>query len=750
MALYLWPVIIPSGNSDPPLNIFPTLAVQVSASLLGFYLASVSIVLGQSYSNVSADVRELVLGNPQTKLHLGSVGMAIGAGLTLVLLQSVEVSYGYVTVAGYVTLVAFSGWAFIRLAFGAFNLFDPVVLAQQPLLELYRTINRLGSGGLSNKEAVLGVASHEANRALRILAELIELTSYRVSFDRGRLAGVIETLLILVQIYTRQKHVLTPNSQWFIREPVYPKWIEATESETSVALKSSTPLQPRLQPSSYWLERRSAELASSALASCVAANDRDSALRITNQVAETARVLARSYRINEAIEFSAVVRDRCWSIGAKNLAADAVAMTPPLFLANLILGWREAIMEWPEEIRTTVNETKWDRRSTRSVQIRGSDRVWNAAQQLLKEVKAEQEIQGHRTTPDWYLQLALADVCLLSLREFAKELPNHLETFLNPTPKDLSPEVEAMTGSQSLQALAKAQFVADTLPQAVENLEALRMGNNRQEAEEFDSLNDVIRKCRTEVLQGIAGALIQLQPKQTKSEPDLFGEAYFTLIHHIEEAVATGDVALVKEVFPKILYSSFVLQDYVLSTYQSPTYQVNSAIWDPAVDILELSGLALAYAALRGDQSDAPVRQAWIELISSYPHPDEVARMLLDGLEIGDGYTLGGISPRDIARTEWEMRLSKEVVKAGYGGPKIFHFTDETPEWNAPLIIKMMGVSDQMPTMFLKPRTIFAAEVIGPLSGETRDKLKSRQSLRHFYEQKDFHNVLEDSEDNSS
>ena len=82
------PWLVPAGDSTPRLGAFPALAVQVSASLLGFYLASVSIVLGTSYHDVSADVRALVLGNARTRLYLASMGMAIGAGLTLVLLQS--------------------------------------------------------------------------------------------------------------------------------------------------------------------------------------------------------------------------------------------------------------------------------------------------------------------------------------------------------------------------------------------------------------------------------------------------------------------------------------------------------------------------------------------------------------------------------------------------------------------------------------------------------------------------------------
>ena len=750
LARGVWPNLIPSGDSIPRLGAFPTLAVIVSASLLGFYLASVSIVLGQSYSNVSGEVRDLVLGSPRVRLYLKSVGVAIGTGLTLVLLQSLGVSYGYVTVVGYGLLVVFSGWAFVKLAFGAFNLFDPITLGQKPLLSLYRAIDRLGSEGLSENEAVLRVTSREANRDLLVLAELIDLTSLRVSGDRSRLAGLVERLLRLVEFYARKKHLLAPTSEWFIREPVYPKWVEANHSATSIALETSTPLQARLEPSANWLERRSAELASAALGACVVAKDRDSALRITNQVAATARILAKSYRIEDAIAFSAIVRDRCWSIDVKNPAAVAAATAPPLFLANLVLGWREAIIDWPDEIRTVVNVTKWDRRSTNTARVRGSDRVWNAAQQLLREVKAEQDIQGRRATPDWYLRFALANECIFSLREFANELPKHLDDFLKPTATNLSPEIRAMIGSQALQALAKAQLIADALPKAAENLEDLRMENDPLETKEFEGVHRHLRTCRTEVLKRIAEALIQLQPEQTKSEPDLFGEALFTLIHHTAEAIANGDVALVKDIFPKVLSSSFVLQEQLWLTYQPPTYQVDATIVDPTVDILELSGLAMIYATLRGDESDAFIRQAWVDQLRSFPQTDAAAKLVLDYLEMKDDHAFLRISARDIARVEWESRLTHSIVEAGYAVPNFNPFVEEQPAWNAPPLIKMLGVSEYMPSISLKPRTVFAAEVIGPLSGETEDILRSRQNLRNYYEQEKLHREQNDLESNET
>ncbi len=67
------------------LDTFPAIAVQVLAAFLGFYLATVGIVLGNAYHNVSESVRGLILDNASTRLYLGVIGMSIGAGLVIIL-----------------------------------------------------------------------------------------------------------------------------------------------------------------------------------------------------------------------------------------------------------------------------------------------------------------------------------------------------------------------------------------------------------------------------------------------------------------------------------------------------------------------------------------------------------------------------------------------------------------------------------------------------------------------------------------
>ena len=739
LARYIGLNLFPAIALTPPLGEFPALAAQVSASLLGFYLASVSIVLGNAYNDVSADVRSLVLGNSRTRLYVASIGMSIGSGLFLVLLPSLAFPYGYLTSMAYVLLVVFSGWAFVQLAFGAFNLFNPIVLGEEPLQALYRAIGRIDSKGLLGDEAVLQTASREANSALAILAHLIDLTSKRGAVDRDGLVYMVEYLLAQVQFYAQRKHLLTPTSDWFPREPAYPKWVESDYTETMLALETSMPLQPRMEPVTDWVERRAADLASAALETCVRADDQDATLRIIVAVASTAGTLARCYHLDDAETLARVVRARCWSIQSENAAAIVATSGPPLILSNILLGWREAIAGWGEEIRNAVASTDWDRTDTAVVQIRGPEHVWVTAQRLLRETQAEHELNERRATPDWYLHFALANACVFTIREFVKQLPQLLEEFLvGPDHAQSSSVMKAAIGGQALQALAKAELVVQTISQSVEDLERLKKGNDPLPVEELERLPERFHDLRSLILERIAEAAIGLKPERSSSEPDLFGQSLFTLVHYTEQAIASGDMGLVKRVFPKVLVATMMLEEHVLSIYGQQIHEYNPALFDPVVDLLEISGLAVIYEALRDDRSADHVREAWDGYIRSFPESEDAAKRILNVLDAVHVVMPMGITPRNMARTAWEQRLSKEVVRAGYARPEPSPF-DDRPNWNAPLLIRMLSVSESLPSVHLDPRAIFAAEVVALLSGEPDSILRKRPGLKRYYEARDRH-----------
>ncbi len=737
LARRIAPWLVPVDPSGPPLAAFPALAVQVLATFLGFYLAAVSIVLGQSYHDVSAAVRSLILRNRETRLYLGSIGLSIGVGLVLVVVRSADLlPYGYATIGFYVILVLYSGWSVFKLTVGAFDLSNPVALAVEPLQTVYRSISRLDATGLLGDEAVRRAAARRADDALEILAELIRLTKERESTDRDQLAALVEGLLLRVRFYANRKHKLRPTSGWFLPEPAYPRWIEADHSEMLVAFQTSTPLRERMEPARDWFEKRSAELVAQAIEACVATRDLDAALRMTRAAMLTARTFARHYRVEDTLAFYEVIRDHCREIESKNETSQAIASEPPLILTDMLVGWNEAIAAWPAEVVGIVARTDWDRRTTGVVEARGPARVWTAAQQMLKEIHAEHDVEGRRVTPGWHLESALAGECILALRELADQVPGQFDNYVRHLQRTPSPpEVKLATGLALLQTLAKADVFAETAVHSINGLRQLCRGYEPDDAPEVHGLASRIDRSRSSILELMGQALVESRPEDDRSKPDYFGHAWFTLVNHVQEAIASGDTELVRRAFGSVFHATFKMYGHVITTYRAPTYDFTPAHVDSVVDLLEVSGLAIIYEALRKDQSAAAVRAVWQDWLTDPEHGKAHAETILNIVD----YRRGSLMGTGLRRTEWSMRLEQDIVDAGLSEPDGRPF-DKLPEWDAPPLIKTLGVSRFRPHIPLDPYVLFTGEVIGPMSGESDATLQERPGLRLYYQQKERQN----------
>ena len=732
--------LLPSGPSSF-VGEFPVVSVQVMAAFLGFYLATVGIVLGNTYHDVSRTVRDLVLDNAQTRLYLAFIGLSIGAGLVILLLDDIDaLTIGYLAIGIYVCLVCLAGWSFATLAFGAFDLLNPIALIREPLRMLTRAIRQLDSRGHLRNEAIMRDTSKRVDRALESLAEIIRLTKDRKSVDRNELARKVSELGWLVAIYARKKHRLPSESAWFTRETSYPRWVEDSGRSISIALETSTPLPTDAAPVSDWLERRVAELVAAALEACIVSDDMDAALRIVESAGQVARSLAGNSRFDDAASFARIIADSCRKSCPENATANAIASAPPLIMTEALLGWRSAINSWTSEINRVVENTNWDNLNTREVDFQGTLRVRRAAQALLREIHSEFAIERVRITPAWYLHSTLASECIFSLREFADSLVETLQYYVDDeTLKGISPEARAMTNLQALQMISKAELVAATLQNVVDSLAAMQQGHDSISTPEVENLAEGVGALRHIIIQQLGDAARELRPEQQKSSPDYFGQTIFTLLHHTEKAISDEDTETVERVFPSVLYASLKLHEHVDVTYRPPTYETTPANFNPILDVLELSGLALIYEQLRCDGSAEPVRQAWEAQGHSHSNVQGFATHILDILDQAESRLL----PLSMMRSGWETRVAQQIVDEGFAVPDYNPFEGD-PVWVAPPLIKMIGVTKSHLSVSFHPYLIFAGQVVGSLSGENEEHLRARPSLRRYYEAVDRYTESDD------
>ena len=721
---------------------FLSVSVYVLAALLGFLLATVGIVLGNAYQDVSAAVREVILSDTRTRAYLKLVGLSIGVGIGIVLINGLGlIAVGYLTIGVYAILVLLGGWAIGSLAFGAFDLFNPILLSREPLRALYRSINQLDSKGFLLDDAVLRASALDSDKLLQTLSELIQLTKERKSINCDELADTINLLLSELQIYAGKKHQIPPTSGWFVPELSYPRWIESDASAVSIALETSTPLQAKLEPTTDWFERRVAELTCTAIEACIATNNRDASIRIILDVASTAGVFARCYRVDDAITFASIIADHCWRLNIDNEASDAVLSVIPQVLTGLLLGWKGATDAWVAEIDRAVSTAEWDNANSTKVEIRGPGRVWRAAQDLLRQIQAELEIEGRRVSPSWYLRARLAGECIIFTREFSDQLPKLLLKFAgNDSEKQISSKTQAAVCAETLQMLSKADLLSDSISSVVDEMNEIQQVHEPMPIPEVTSLLDRIQGIRASTLEKTAECLTLLEPDNAKEAPDYFGQALFTLMHHTEQAMAEGNSDLVGRLFPKVLDASLKFHGHLVSTYMPPTYDLSPAVYNPVLDILELSGLAMIYEELREDSSAESVRQSWQNGLRDRADPESFAKGVLGILELAQGIYM----PMSQMRHRWETRLIDQVVRAGYGRPEylpIDPFEEERVKWQAPRLIRMLAVSESMPLLTVLPYEIFVAEFIVPFSGEEQHSLRKRRGLSRYYEGVDFQRI---------
>ncbi len=715
---------------------FPKLAAEVTASLLGLYLASVSIVVGTVYQDVSADIRSLVLGGETTRRRLRLTGTTLGAALFLVLLESLSVPFGTISLVGFALLLAFSALAFTKLAFGSLNLLDPLALVSEPLSQLARSLSRLdrleeAHDALRRREA------RSIQRQLQLLSQIVRLSQKRAAISTSRLTALARHVANALIIYSYECYRIPTDSGWHLPAATYPRWVESDNSSTDLAIRTGIPLQGKEEPDTFWLETALGGLMAEVLAATVEAADQDAALMVLSVTASSVRQVAALRYPDAADAYWRPLTVVCWDVGTNpdNAAARAVQGEPPTLLMSSLLGWSQGIEGWPQEIRDNSSDNS---PGANVGAMHGPRRVLRAVSTLRKQIEAEIQIDGRRASPSWFIRMALADSAILAIREYACDLPAAVRDNCSLSgPANQPPTNVVALCTQSVQLAEKALLTLTRMTAMLPSLEELRSGNPAIETPEIDAARVEIVAIRKRVIRQLADQLPHLEPSRNQAEPDWFGDAYYRCLHETADAIAMGDSPTVEALFPLVMSASLRLDGYVRTVYIAPTYQVNSAVLDPLMDLFEISGLALIYGEVRQDESARTVVDTWNRFLTTYPDTQKLARDYLDLLYLSRWGFGPGISPRSVSRSAWEIRLSKDIVARGLARPRYSPFGDRD-EWQAPKIAKLLGVSEDYPDVSIEPRVLFAARILAPASGESEVELRKRPELRRYYEKVDF------------
>ena len=735
--------------SVPPPTAVLAVAATILASLLGFYLASASIVMHQSLGDASWQVRSYVFTNYQTRIQLVVLVAGIVANLLLLWAWSAGAPPPgpFVTLL-YVALCSSSSGAFYRLMRDTFRMHDPARLAMQPA----RNVRRFALW-IESTEALSG--DEEAKKRIEQVVSDLDCLAEIARFGSARVAGSIGIPWITAWSvcdslgrFSAHRHKLPLPADWSAAaEPYY-----LPVSLTAGALLDA--LRPQAGGDAAWFARRAARI----LGASLGAPTPDSPQRIHDDFLPVARMAVAKMAFHGEYQDALTFIDEI----AGSAHPDAADVVAPLVAALVEKHVEAAQASWrfhADDVGRGARLLASTPASSPAAALRGprlaraaghrihAERhlAWRAQREPLETLdlpggaaEALRRAQGAgEPGRERYARAALS-------RAYSEEIGVLVEEW-GRRARDVdtgrfSGELPAaatagMSWLAALDAMASAAVAAQAHRKALADLAS----GGLQAAEVAMLAQDappLIREARHAALGALAAALVGA-PAEPTAAADYRGAVALTLAEALGRDLARGDNDAMGVVFPKLLANA-------IETAAGPRREgeetARGVAIAPLLAVIALSGLALAYDELRADGGAAAVRQAWG---NASTHEWPMARQAQTGLDALDEEEQEHLSMhawRWFAMVAgWQEALAEAIADHGLAYAPSPSGPPQAPR-GAPPLIQVLGASaPPFPGFAVTPAELAGALILAPLSGETGEQLRARPALQEYFEAVGFH-----------
>lgn len=723
-----------SGTPAPGLNassydyILSTLA-QIAGVFIGLYFTAVNLVASTVYARVPSDIRSLVVGEKLGNVYVRIVAF-LGATTTLLLASNVV---GFPPSLLNLALVTFMGlisiYSFLVLGKRVFHFFDPTQLTSRLFTQLLDCIQAATPDGCRWHDP--SFQNHAQRRAEGLLAtyrRIVDLTcseDYR-HLEEESLVRIANDALLLLRYYGREKARIPTESLWFKRTVEEHNWLAADPTRLDMALKSSTGMEPKLVPDPLWFER---QVEGAVFAACRELLARGEFGRVAYFVAgaqEALGQMAEDLAVDEAFRLFGGLRDIIRAQAAAELP-DASRWTldseqPRLLLAlcdamgmgviNILLSLsRKLAAVTPEAFAASISSVRWERPKT-VYATRLPRGVVTQLEWLQKGLNFEREAEGRFVTARWYrtqiAHLGFVRAVSASLTNLAELLEGVFVGEVQALIQKDRPAFAAALIQRGLEACHKFPLHFIDIKGHLERLSVLRRVPDIP-------CPDIAWEDLMKRIEAVRGRLLvlfgQLVPKlaglpASTGLPDYFGQACLVLNKECYAAMVAGKEQLFQQLFPLVFPASLTAHDRLRGQMKDRSDQARIVLsTEPIIDMMNLSGYAIIYSELNGQNFWGVVQQCWDDYFSKHSDPRAAMQMLNAILQYRESPLLGG--PRVLLRTEWQIQLNQQLGARGLTHRHVLHRLtgEEQPSHDSPIISALSGGD----MMFEDGEDVFAA-----------------------------------------
>lgn len=696
----------------------------VTGVFLALYFTAVSAVAAAVYTTVPHDIRALIvrdrLGNAYVR------GVAFAAALSVLLLAADAVGVGpYRTALPVIAALAgFSIFAFIRLGQYAFYLADPTLLADTLAGDFVRWLRRATRHGFRWNDANFQEHYRRRGRqAAESLVSLIEISSKREHLRGESLRRLLQKALVSVAIALGRHNEIPTKSRWFGERYEHKQWFLTSSSELQLANQTDSPLQPTTVPDVRWVEDHLLGAFNDALGAVIAGGGLEEAYGTTTALGTLFDAFGAVWSVDDGIEWTEKI--------AETLLAPSFAGQPTLRRPAIVPALADIAASLPATVEVAffrvVSEIDVDHLGDRLRRQRwtadGAPYRFNLPRRAVESLEKvrdglafERAAGADVVTPGWYARE-------LAFQATAWVHQEQLGAFLEfaerwyPSVADRLSEVQRhdAAGAVLSQGLHLSWKLARHLPVFEAFAERLAADPVLEDLPRpqwhWPATRQRVEQFRLEIIRRMARSIpLLLERPPSPDLPDYFGEAVHRTGEACVEALFENQPDVFDEVFPAYFLGVLATVDRLRPQVLEWSSLETAATWmvEPLLDLVALSGYAIILSEFHHEQR---LWEACRQLWESYLGNDGgQERLQFIATAVAHSKHLFAISPRQILRTSWEMRLGALLETLPRGRPR--HEFDEGPREHPSALIRRIAPSHGMPFMFFHPDEVFVARYL--------------------------------------
>ncbi len=679
-------------------------AVGAEAAFLALFFTTVGVIAATTYARVPGEIRGLFVRERTSLIYVWTVAVALLVGLALLTMPLVvHRSPHGLTVLVFAVLTAFSVLSLVLLGTQLFNFFDLSTLSLPLRHRFTRGAASASAAGKSvPREPQQQAAHNRAAAVLRIYGQLTDLIEKRDVSEARAPERIALELLDCWYSASALKPAIPAKSKWFSLAASHPNWLTLDHPQLSMALATSTGVQPTMTPDPLWAESTIARYLERLLPALSTQDDWERAIRVVDGATELIYYLAARLQVDEAQLLRRTITSYLRGVAAmagpgsgdqgsgarwemfRLAGADREVLIYTRFWLGLISSFEHADAQrlaasFDEAVATVRGPYK----------AGAPRRLLEMFEAIAHGIEFERRTEHQRVTPAWWVHHMAA-------RTLLQLLVTAIRAFLNDVRARLIDPLVADTGSDaalvtirildSLELVHKLTFHLRTAHQAVAMLGEFRHAPTNDEQWPDGSLPDDVPPVLAEQLYLKLGQVaLQLgHDSHDSTRPDLFGQSYRQLFDATFRAILDSRTDLARQLFPVAVAMADRARAR-LSTDLAAERVRQQVIFgtEPLLDMMELSGFALLMSELDAPGIWPDVRALWDRIFSDGTAPALAGHL---SAVLSAHENLFAITPGGVGRTERKMALARLMSERGIASHAGMWGEPPAPEPESPIV----------------------------------------------------------------